>query len=87
MIEIHLHDCLGELIIGNQPNHESVVICKPIRGESLDHLITSLGLNPIELGECYINGVLANPNDIIESGDRIELRPRSLGLLCGGHLK
>jgi hypothetical protein len=87
MIEIHLHDCLGELVIGNQINHKSVIIRKSVRGESLGHLISSLGLNSKELGDCYINGMLAKPNDIVEAGDRIELRPVGLGLLRGGHLK
>ena len=87
MIEIHLHDCLGELVIGNQDNHKSVINRKSVRGESLGYLITNLGLNSEELGACYINGMLAQPTDIVEAGDRIELLPIGLGLLCGGHLK
>ncbi|MFW9884385.1 MAG: hypothetical protein ACFFEX_08350 [Candidatus Thorarchaeota archaeon] len=87
MIEIHLHDCLAELVIGNQQSHKSVLIRKSVRGESLGHVISSLGLTAIELGNCYINGIPAKLNDTVESGDSIELRPIGLGLLCGGHLK
>ncbi|MFW9889104.1 MAG: hypothetical protein ACFFER_13040 [Candidatus Thorarchaeota archaeon] len=47
----------------------------------------SLGLNSIELGDCYIDGMLTKPNDIIEESDGIELHPIGLLLLCGGHLK
>ncbi|MHA2004288.1 MAG: hypothetical protein ACXABV_18075 [Candidatus Thorarchaeota archaeon] len=87
MIEIHLQDCLRELVIGGRQNDETVFIRKSVPGEPLIHLISSLGLDPRQLGDCYINGILAELSDIIEPGDRIELYPISLGLLCGGQLK
>ncbi|MHA2118500.1 MAG: hypothetical protein ACW98J_06240 [Candidatus Thorarchaeota archaeon] len=87
MIEIHLQDCLRELVIVSRQNPESMFIRESVPGEPLSHLISSLGLDQKELGNCYINGILAKPSDIIEPGDRIELYPVSLGLLCGGQLK
>ncbi|MHA2209923.1 MAG: hypothetical protein ACXABV_12205 [Candidatus Thorarchaeota archaeon] len=87
MIEIHLQDCLRELVIGSQQNPESVIVRKSVPGEPLSHLISSLGLDQKELGNCYINGILAKSNDVVEAGDSVELYPISLGLLCGGQLK
>ncbi len=87
MIEIHLRDCLRELVTGNQPAEKTVLVRKSLPGETLSHLISGLGLNLDILGNCYINGILAKPNDIVEAGDRIELYPFSMDVLCGGQLK
>lgn len=87
MIEIHLQDCLRELVTDSRHDDEGVLIRKSVPGEPLSHLLSSLGLNQKEVGNCYINGILAKPEEIVEAGDLIELYPISLGLLCGGHLK
>ena len=87
MIEIHLRDCLSELAIGSRQNPESMFVRESVPGEPLSHLISSLGLDQKELGNCYINGLLAKPSDVVEPGDRIELYPLSLGILCGSQLK
>ncbi|MHA2355367.1 MAG: hypothetical protein ACXADC_09350 [Candidatus Thorarchaeota archaeon] len=64
-----------------------ILIRNSLPGESVNHLISSLGLSKSDLGNCYINGILAKPEDILEDGDIIELYPLGLDILCGGHLK
>lgn len=88
MLEIHLYGNLRAMVQGSSPSEDTVLTCKHETGETFSELVHRLGLTMMELGDCFINGALAKPSDVLKDGDRIGLFPFNMVLLCGGqHLK
>lgn len=88
MLEIHLYGNLRAMVQGSSPSEDTVLTCKHETGETFSEFVHRLGLTMTELGDCFINGVLAKPSDVLKDGDRIGLFPFNMVLLCGGqHLK
>ncbi|MFQ5833598.1 MAG: MoaD/ThiS family protein [Candidatus Thorarchaeota archaeon] len=88
MIRIHLYGCLRELVIGSRPDEDTVLERKTVPGETFQELVMRLGLSLDEMGDCFINGTLAKPEDPVPDGARVGLFPFNMVLLCGGqHLK
>ena len=88
MIEIHLYGCLRELVKGSRPDEDTVLHREAVPGQTFAQLISTLGLSRDDIGDCFINGTLAKPDDPVNDGDRLGLFPFNMVLLCGGqHLK
>ena len=88
MIETHLYGKLRSIVQGSKPNEDTVVIYQYKENETFKEFIERLGLKPSDLGDCFINGILAKLTDVIPNGARIGLFPFNMVLLCGGqHLK
>ena len=88
MLEIHLYGNLRSLIKGSCPDEDTILHKEYIENETFAALIDRLGLGPADLGDCFLNGTLVKPENILKNGDRIGLFPFNMVLLCGGqHLK
>jgi len=88
MIEIHLYGNLRALVSGSQASEDTVLTTEYVKNETFAQLAARFGLNPDELGDCFINGNLAKADHLMEDGDRVGLFPFNMVLLCGGqHLK
>jgi len=88
MIEIHLYGCLRELVDGSIASEDTLLHLEAKENESFLQLIERLGLTKKDLGDCFLNGTLVKPDDVISDGDRLGLFPFNMVLLCGGqHLK
>ncbi len=88
MIDIHLYGCLRKLVEGSTASEDTVFYLDAIENETFSEMISRLNLTMKDLGDCFLNGTLVKPDDIVEDGDRIGLFPFNMVLLCGGqHLK
>ena len=88
MIETHLYGKLRKLVPGSSACEDTVLMRDYKEGETFSEFIKRLGIEKKELGDCFINGTLAKPSDMLSDGDRIGLFPFNMVLLCGGqHLK
>ena len=88
MIQIHLYGCLRELVEGSRPDENTILEKPAVEGETFSALIKRLGLEPEDLGDCFVDGTLAKPDSPIPDGARVGLFPFNMVLLCGGqHLK
>ncbi len=88
MIEIHLYGKLRRLVHNSSASDDTVLHLEPIEGEVFSQLVERLGLSQKDLGDCFLNGNLLKPTDVISDGDRIGLFPFNMVLLCGGqHIK
>ncbi|UCH05629.1 MAG: hypothetical protein JSW05_05545 [Candidatus Thorarchaeota archaeon] len=73
MIEVLLYGNLKEIVRDNIADANSILICDYIEGESFPELLHRLGLKMTDVGDCYINNNLAEPNKVIHDRDTIEL--------------
>ncbi len=88
MIEVHLYGLLRELVKGSRANEDTVMQCEYKEGEKFSEFIVRLGLDMNDIGDCFINGVLAHPDDLLNDGDRVGLFPFNMVLIDGGmHIK
>lgn len=88
MIETHLYERLKQLVPGSSLAEDTILMSDYKEGETFAQYVERLELKMSELGDCFINGTLAKPSDIISDGDRIALFPFNMRLLCGGqHIK
>jgi hypothetical protein len=87
-LEIHLYGCLRNLVKGSKPDEDTLLRLDFIENETFEDLIKRLGLEQSDIGDCFLNGTLVKPKDIIPKGARVGLFPFNMVLLCGGqHLK
>jgi hypothetical protein len=87
-IEVHLYGTLRSLVPGSRPDEDTVLRLDSVPDENFSGLIARLGLKSSDLGDCFIDGTLAKPSDLIPEGARVGLFPFNMVLLCGGqHLK
>ena len=88
MIETHLYGKLRDLMPGSSPSEDTVLMCDYKEGVTFIQFVKRIGLNTTSLGDCFINGTLAKPSNVLCDGDRVALFPFNMVLLCGGqHLK
>ncbi|MHA3962905.1 MAG: MoaD/ThiS family protein [Candidatus Thorarchaeota archaeon SMTZ1-45] len=87
-LEIHLYGRLRNLVKDSRPDEDTILRLDFIENEAFRELIRRLSLKQSDLGDCFLNGTLAKPEDIIPQGARVGLFPFNMVLLCGGqHLK
>ncbi len=88
MIETHLYGTLRGMVPGSKACEDTVLTVDYIEGETFEKFSKRLGLERSDLGDCFINGTLAKPTDLVPDGARVGLFPFNMVLLCGGqHLK
>lgn len=88
MIEVHLYGKLRSLVPKSKPDEDTVLLSDYKHDEIFSEFIQRIGLKESDLGDCFINGSLANMDDVLKDGDRVALFPFNMVLLCGGqHLK
>ena len=87
-LEVHLYGLLRSLVKGSRPDDDTVMIVDFVEHETFERFVERIGLSKSETGDCFINGSLAKPNDIMPAGARVGMFPFNMVLLCGGqHLK
>ncbi len=87
-LEIHLYGRLRKLIKGSRPDEDTVQTLEYVENETFEGLIDRLALKQSDIGDCFLNGTLVKPKDVIPKGARLGLFPFNMVLLCGGqHLK
>ncbi len=88
MIEIRLYGQLRSLVSGSKADEDTILMCRHKPGETFEAFLRRLDLEPDIIGDCFINGVVAKPSDVITDGDRVGLFPFNMALIDGGmHLK
>jgi hypothetical protein len=88
MIEVHLYGRLRDLVAGSRPDEDTVMHCDYKEGERFADLLTRLGLEPKDVGDCFVNGILAKAEVVLQPNDRVGLFPFNMVLIDGGmHLK
>jgi hypothetical protein len=87
-LEIHLYGRLRNLVKNSRPDEDTILKLDFIENETFERLLNRLGLEHSDIGDCFLNGTLVKPGDIIPKGARVGLFPFNMVLLCGGqHLK
>ena len=88
MTEVHLYGRLRQLVPGSRANEETVLYIDLEREYSLKDLIAKLNLESSDVGECFINGMLAEMHNIVTDDDRVGLFPFNMRLIDGAmHLR
>ncbi len=88
MIRVHLYGRLRSLAQDSRASKNTVLEPEHKEGETFADLLSHLGLEEDDIGDCFINGNLAKSSDKIPADARIGLFPFNMRLLCGGqHLK
>lgn len=76
MIEVFLYGDVKKLVEQSNRNASAIMFCEYVEGEHLQDLLHRLGLNLEDVGSCYINNALANPDSVLHDRDTIELNQR-----------
>jgi hypothetical protein len=84
MIEVHLYGLLKKMVPGSKANEDTILLVKAEGGETFQEFIYRLTIEISYIGDCIINGKLANHTDIIKSGDRVGLFPYNMRLIDDG---
>jgi hypothetical protein len=84
MIEIHLYGLLREIVPGSIASEDTILKIESQENEEFRQLIDRLGLDISDIGDCFINGKLAQQYDRINNGDRVGLFPFNMRLIDGG---
>ncbi len=88
MIEVHLYGILRSLVEGSRASEDTIMRVETVEGERFIDFIVRLGLDASQIGDCFINGILAKSDDVIHDADRIGLFPYNMVLIDGGmHMK
>jgi hypothetical protein len=73
---------------GSRPDEDTILRLDYIENERFEEMVARLGLQRSDIGDCFLNGTLVKPDDVIPTGARVGLFPFNMVLLCGGqHLK
>ena len=75
MIEIYLYGQLINKVEEKIPDANRIMLHEFVEGESFRECLHRLGLNLNDVGDCYINGTLAEPDDVVHDLDSLELNP------------
>ncbi|TFG12642.1 hypothetical protein EU537_08755 [Candidatus Thorarchaeota archaeon] len=88
MVEIHLYGRLRQFIPDSRAN-EDTILYFDLDGEcTLQELLSKLHLKTSDVGDCFINAILAEMNDQVRNDDSVGLFPFNMRLIDGGmHLK
>lgn len=88
-IYIHVYGFIKKKFDPNAKMSENTIVEKNyIPDETFDSLLNRLDIVADDIGDCFINSVIANDKTIIPDKARIALFSSGMRLLCGGqHLK
>ena len=75
MIETRLYGKFRALVPDSCPTEDTILICDYKEGESFEMFVQRLDLDVDDMGNCFINGKLANNFTILSDGDRVALFP------------
>jgi len=75
MIEVYLYGNLKEIAEKKLGEVTAIMTFDFVEGERFQDCLNRLGLEMTDVGNCYINRILANPDDIIQDRDSLELNP------------
>jgi molybdopterin converting factor small subunit len=81
MIEVHLYGKLREVAETSDVRSESIVRLSYQEGDTIEDVITRLGLTPEELSHLFLNHQYSALNRPVHDGDRLGLFPRNMSLL------
>jgi hypothetical protein len=88
MINVHLYGRLRSLVPNAKASEDTILKCKFKENETFEYFLARLGLQLDDIGDCFINGNLAQITDTLSDGDRVGLFPFNMKLIDGGmHLK
>ncbi len=88
MIEVHLYGSFRELVPGSRTSEDTILLVEPKHDEAFSVFVNRLGLDLNDLGDSFIDGVLAERKDVVTDGMRVGLFPFNMVLIDGGlHLK
>jgi len=75
MIEVYLYGNLKDIVEKKNPDVTSIMTYEFVEGESFQDCLSRIGLKLTDVGNCYINRKLAEPETIIQDRDSLELNP------------
>lgn len=83
MIEVHLYGLLRRLVPNSRADEDTVLLVGARDDETFGKMIERLGISHSEVGDSFINGVLARHDDPVGEGDRVGLFPFNMKLIDG----
>ena len=75
MIETRLFGKYRSLVPNSCATEDTILICDYKEGESFEMFVKRLNLDITDMGNCFINGKLANNYSTLSDGDRVALFP------------
>jgi hypothetical protein len=84
MIEVRLYGVLREIVPNSSASEDTILHIEALEDEKFHHFVQRLGLKTTDIGDCFINGKLALPDDRVQFGNRIGLFPYNMRLIDGG---
>ncbi len=82
MIETHLYGKFRSLVPDSCPTENTILMCDYQEGETFKMLVERLNLDVDDMGNCFINGKLANNFTTLSDGDRVALFPIGMQFLA-----
>jgi len=77
MIEVTLYGDVKKIVVENNPEAKSIMLCEYVEGENFQDFLHRLGLNLEVVGDCYINNSIAAPDYVLQDRDTVELNQRT----------
>ncbi len=88
MLEVHLYGLLRGLVKDSRADEDTILHVEYRDGERFGEFVKRLGLDEKDIGDCFVNGVIATLDDVLRDGDRVGLFPFNMVLIDGGmHMK
>lgn len=75
MIETRLYGKYRSLVPNSCATEDTILMCDYKEGESFGMFVKRLNLDINDMGNCFINGKLANNFSTLSDGDRVALFP------------
>lgn len=75
MIETRLYGKFRSLVPNSRPTEDTILMCEYKENESFKMFVERLYLEVGDMGNCFINGKLANNFTTLSDGDRVALFP------------
>ena len=75
MIETRLFGKYRSLVPNSCATEDTILMCDYKEGESFEMFVKRLNLDITDMGNCFINGKLANNYSTLSDGDRVALFP------------
>lgn len=77
MIEVTLYGDVKKIVVENNPDAKSIMLCEYVEGENFQGFLHRLGLDLETVGDCYINNAPAEPDKVLHDRDTVELNQRT----------
>ena len=75
MIETRLYGKFRSLVPDSCATEETILLCDYKEEETFEMFVKRLNLDVNDMGNCFINGKVANNYTILSDGDRVALFP------------